>query len=81
MAITADQRRALRMLADVEHSCTLAIMLTHGFKSVMLNGLVRDGLATATARTVRAGTQRVTVVWLTITDAGRQALGLRGFIE
>jgi hypothetical protein len=36
--------------------------------------LVRDGLATAERRAMRAGRRRIEVTWLAITDAGRQAL-------
>jgi hypothetical protein len=36
----------------------------------MLDRLVRDGLATLQPGTVRAGARRVTVFWMTITDAG-----------
>jgi len=35
---------------------------------------VRDGLATAEPRTVRAGRELIAVKWMTITDAGRRAL-------
>jgi hypothetical protein len=39
----------------------------------MLNGLVRDGLATIQPGTMRAGARRVTVVWVAITDvAGKR---------
>jgi hypothetical protein len=38
--------------------------------------LVRDGLATAERRTVRAGRRLIEVTWLTITDAGRRGLTL-----
>ena len=55
--------------------------LAHGFAIGMLRDLVRDGLATAERRTVRAGRRLIEVKWMRVTDAGRQALGLRGFIE
>jgi hypothetical protein len=53
----------------------MAIMLAGGFKTVMLNGLVRDGLATTTPRNMRAGKRSIEVVRMVITDAGRLALG------
>ena len=56
------------------HGATEAIMLAHGFTNVMLDALVRDGLATADRRAMKAGRQPIEVTWLTITDAGRQAL-------
>jgi hypothetical protein len=49
-------------------------MMAHGFTNAMLDRLVRDGLATLQPGTVRAGTRRITVVWVTITDTGRGAL-------
>jgi hypothetical protein len=81
MAIAPDEREALRMLADSPHGSTESIMLAHGFAIGMLRDLVRDGLATAEPRTVRSGRRLIEVKWMTITDAGRRALGLRGFIE
>jgi hypothetical protein len=66
--------RALRLLAGSPLGCTEAIMLAHGFTVEMLGRLVLDGLATATTGTVRAGGRPIKVMWLTITDLGRQAL-------
>jgi hypothetical protein len=74
MAVSADQRRALKLLAGSPDGCIMAIMLADGFKNVMLNGLVRDGLATTTPGNVRAGKQPIEVVRMMITDAGRLAL-------
>jgi hypothetical protein len=72
--LNAEHRRALRLLADAPHGCTVSIMLAHGFTNAMLDRLVRDGLATLQPGTVRTGTRRITVVWVTITDTGRGAL-------
>jgi len=72
--LSAEHRRALRLLADAPHGCTISIMLAHGFNNVMLDKLVRDGLAILQPGTVRSGTRRITVVWMTITDIGRDAL-------
>jgi hypothetical protein len=69
MAISRDQRRALRLLADAPNGATEAIMLAHGFTNAMLDALVRDGLATAERRAMKAGRRRIEVTWLTITDA------------
>jgi len=74
MAISRDQRRALRLLAGSPLGVTEAIMLAHGFTNAMLDAMVRDGLATAEQREMRAGRQPIKVIWLTITDAGRLAL-------
>jgi hypothetical protein len=72
--MSRDQRRALRLLADSPDGCTMAIMRAGGIKTVMLNGLVREGLATTTPRNVRAGKRSTEVVRMMITDAGRLAL-------
>ena len=72
--LSAEHRRALRLLADAPHGCTISITLAHGFSNVMLDKLVRDGLAILQPGTVRSGTRRITVVWMTITDIGRDAL-------
>jgi hypothetical protein len=81
MTLTFDQREALRMLAGSPRGSTESIMLAHGFAIGVLWDLVRDGLATAEPRTVRSGRRIIQVRWMTITDAGRRALSLRGFIE
>jgi hypothetical protein len=50
------------------------MMLAHCFTNAMLDALVRDGLAKAERRAVRAGRRRIEVTWLTIAEDGRQAL-------
>jgi hypothetical protein len=74
MAISRDRHRALRLLAGNPLGVTEAIMLAHGFTIELLDALVRDGLATAEQREMRAGRRPIKVVWLTITDIGRLAL-------
>jgi DNA-binding PadR family transcriptional regulator len=74
MAMNRDQHRALRLLAGAPNGATEAIMLAHGFTYTTLDTLVRDGLATAEQREMRAGRRRIEVTWLTITENGRQAL-------
>jgi hypothetical protein len=74
-ALNRDQRRALRLLATAPNGATEAIMLAHGFEHALLDDLVLRGLATAEKRAMRAGRRPIRVTWLTITDAGRQALG------
>jgi hypothetical protein len=70
----AEQHRALRMLAGAPLGATEAIMLAHGFTVETLGRLVLDGLATATPGITYAGDRPITVTWLAITDARRQAL-------
>jgi hypothetical protein len=73
MAIPFDQREALRVLAGSPVGSTESIVLAHGFGIGTLHDLVRDGLATAERRNVRAGQRRIEVTWMTVTDAGRPA--------
>ena len=72
--LSAYHRRALSLLAGSLHGCTVANMLAHGFKNEMLDRLVRDGLATMQPGTVRTGTRQITVVWVAITEVGREVL-------
>jgi hypothetical protein len=74
MRLNPDQRRALELLADSPRGCIEAIMPAHGFKSELLAGLVRDGLASKAPESVSAGWRSVAVARLRITDAGRRAL-------
>ena len=73
-ALSTEQRRALRLLADNPVGCAEAIVLAHGFTSGLIEDLVREGLATILPGTRRAGRRHIKVVWVTITDAGRRAL-------
>jgi hypothetical protein len=75
MALKRDQLRALRLLAAAPNGATEAIMLAHGFTISLLDDLVLRGVATAEKRAMRAGRRPIKVTWLTITNAGRQALG------
>jgi hypothetical protein len=74
MAITANERRALRMLAGFPNGSTESIMLAHGFAIGVLRELVHTGFATAERRTVRAGRRLIQVRWMTVTEAGRRVL-------
>jgi hypothetical protein len=49
-------------------------MLAHGFTVAQMVELVRTGLATATAERVVAGSRKLEVARVRITDAGRKAL-------
>jgi hypothetical protein len=69
-----DRRRALELLASCRDGCTEAIMLAHGFSIEQLVELVRAGLATATAERLVAGSRKIEVARVRITDAGRRAL-------
>jgi hypothetical protein len=69
-----DRRRALELLASCRDGCTEAMMLAHGFTVPQMVELVRAGLATATAERVVAGSRKIEVARVRITDAGRKAL-------
>jgi hypothetical protein len=66
--LTDEHRRALRILAGQPHGCTEADMLMHGFELATLGDLMFRGLALALPRDM------LPVLWITITDAGRQAI-------
>jgi hypothetical protein len=74
MPLTADQRRALRLLAETAGGCTEAILLAHGFQPKLIVELVDAGLAIAAAERVFAGSRPVEVTRLRITEIGRQKL-------
>jgi len=72
--LTADRRRALRLLAEIADGCTEAILLAHGFQPKLIVELVDTGLAIAAAERVLAGGRPVEVTRVRITEAGRQKL-------
>jgi hypothetical protein len=74
MTLTANQRRALEMLAGSPHGCTEGTLRTHGFKVGLLTGLVSAGLATANPESVKAGGQTLSLVRFKITHAGLRAI-------
>jgi hypothetical protein len=49
-------------------------MIAHGFTIVQMVELVNAGLATATAERNAAGSRKLEVAWVRITDNGRQVL-------
>jgi len=65
-----DRRRALELLAASPDGCTEAIMRAHGFTVPQMVELVRAGLATVTAERVVAGSRKMEVATVRITDAG-----------
>ena len=76
--MTADQRRALTLLASDQHGATEALMLAHCFKRETLAGLVQAGLATVVTETMRAGAATIKVERYRVTDDGRDALAAEG---
>jgi hypothetical protein len=74
MKLTADQRRALALLAGSPRGTPEGLMLAHGFSIEMVAELVRAGLATAEPESVRSGGKVIEVTRVRITGAGRDAL-------
>ena len=67
------RRRVLRLLSKSINGHAEPILLARGFNKELLDGLIRDGLATRS--TARAGRQRsIEVARIKITEAGRAAL-------
>ena len=64
---TTERVRALRLLARCPDGCAETLMLANGFTVGMLADLVRDRFATA-------GLNDANVVWIQITDLGREML-------
>jgi len=69
-----DRRRALAASHD---GATEALMLAHGFTVERMVELVRAGLASATAERVVAGSRKMELATVRITEAGRRALAGR----
>ena len=72
--LSAEQRRALELLADSPGGCTKGRLLADGFTADMLADLVREGLATAQRGTLRVGGRTIGVERYRITDDGREAI-------
>jgi hypothetical protein len=64
---TTEWVQALESLARHPNGCSEALMLAHGFTVAFLAGLVRGRLVTAELNATH-------VVWMQITDLGREAL-------
>jgi hypothetical protein len=69
-----DRRRALELLASCRDGCTEAMMLAHGFTIAQVVELVHAGVATATTECVVAGSRKIEVARVRVTEAGRQIL-------
>jgi hypothetical protein len=70
----AEEKRALQLLAGTPHGYTKKTLRAHGFRDGLLSRIVRAGLAVAKPEIVKADGRTLSLVRLTITDAGRQAL-------
>jgi hypothetical protein len=77
---SADRLRALASLAGSPKGRGEAVLLAHGFKPALLDGLTRDGLAVRTTELI-GRVQQIKVVRFKITEAGQQALARRRVIS
>jgi hypothetical protein len=66
--------RSLEVLARDPDGCAEAVLLTGGFTIKQLSGLVIDGFATLERRSANVGGRERPVLWMQITDAGREAI-------
>jgi hypothetical protein len=71
---SGEERRALDVLAGSPHGCTEGTLRAHGFTVRLLARLVRAGFAVAKPEIVKADGRTLSMLRLTITDIGRQAL-------
>jgi 3,4-dihydroxy-2-butanone 4-phosphate synthase len=79
MTLSADQRRALDMLANAGHGgVTQSLLTMYGVHPGMVAELVSGGLATMTQEKARAAGGEVDVAMIRITEAGRNALAAKG---
>jgi hypothetical protein len=62
------------VLARHSDGCDEAVLLAEGFSVGQLAVLVVDGFATMQRRRADVSSREGTVVWMHITDAGRQAI-------
>jgi len=75
MTVSAEQRRALKMLADAgEGGSTLDMLVAHGFPAELLADLVSDGLAMMQGETVKVDERTSEIIRVMITDAGLSAI-------
>jgi hypothetical protein len=68
-----DERRALKMLAH-QDGCAEAVLLADGFSIDQVAGMVVGGYAVMQRRRVEISGRERTVVWVQITEEGRQAI-------
>jgi hypothetical protein len=74
MSLSAEQRRALELLAGGLRCYTKGRLLADGFTVDMLADLVSEGLATTQRESMRVGGRQIRVERYRITDAGRRAI-------
>jgi hypothetical protein len=68
------ERRALDLLARYPDGCDETALLVGGVTIGHLTGLVLDGFATMEATHIPHHGREKSVIWMKITEAGRQAI-------
>jgi hypothetical protein len=73
--LSDEERQALNVLARHHDGCAEAVLLSEGSTIRQLSGLVIDGHATLERKLSSIGGRETSVLWMSITDAGRKAMG------
>jgi len=75
MTVSAERRRAQKMLADAgEGGSTLDMLVANRFPAELLADLVSDGLAMMQGETVKVDERTSEIIRVMITDAGLSAI-------
>jgi hypothetical protein len=72
--LSDEERRALRLLARHTDGCAEAVLLADGFHVGQLAVLVVEGFAKMQRTAANVGGRQKNVVWMEITEEGRQAI-------
>jgi hypothetical protein len=72
--LSDEERRAHDVLARYPDGCDEAVLLADGLTIRQLAGLVIDGLAAGSVARVALDGRERSVVWMKITEVGRQAI-------
>jgi hypothetical protein len=72
--LSDEQERALKVLAGHPGGYAEQILLEEGFSICLLSGLAIDGFATLERKRTSVDGQERTVLWMQITEVGRQAI-------
>jgi hypothetical protein len=72
--LTADERRALSILAGSPDGCSKSLMMAHGLPVGVLDDIARSGLAIESREVEHVARRPILVAKLRITAAGREAM-------
>jgi hypothetical protein len=72
--LSDEERRALNLLAGHSYGCDEAVLLAQGVTIGQLAGLVIDGFAMGSVARITLDGRESPVIWMKITEAGRQAI-------